>query len=82
MSRTIISMRTTPPVTLVEETLAEVQARAEAWRAQHPGYDATNYVDAYRDANGELVESQEFYDIDDTFAALAAYAAQAADTER
>jgi hypothetical protein len=41
-----------------EEHLAKVAA----WEAAHPGYTKENFVDAFRDETGELIESEEFFD--------------------
>lgn len=43
-------------------TEEELQARITAWESAHPGYTKENFVDAFRDDTGELIESQEFFD--------------------
>jgi hypothetical protein len=47
-----------------EEHLAKVAA----WEAAHPGYTKENFVDAFRDETGELIESEEFFDAVHLFA--------------
>ncbi len=61
-------MKTVPPVTIVEVSDADLERRVRKWKQQHPGFDETNYVDAFRDAEGELIESDEFFEADDLFA--------------
>lgn len=43
-------------------TEEEHQAEVAAWEAAHPGYTRENFVDAFRDETGELIESEEFFD--------------------
>ena len=54
-------MRTFPPVTTRMVSQAEWLRRVEAWKQAHPGYDESNYVDAFRDGAGELDETDEFF---------------------
>lgn len=59
-------MRTLPCVTPV--TADELRARVERWKAAHPGFDESNFPDAFRDADGELDESDEFFAVSNLFA--------------
>ncbi|HWL44584.1 MAG TPA: hypothetical protein VNQ73_16710 [Ilumatobacter sp.] len=61
-------MRTVPPITRTRVTDDEVRARANAWKAAHPGFDERNFPDAFRDESGELIEDDEFFDAVDLFA--------------
>ena len=53
-------------------TLDEVRTEVARFEAAHPGMGADNYPDAFRDANGELVESEEFFDVCRLYSVLAA----------
>lgn len=60
-------MRTVPPVTIIEVTDADLEQQVQEWKRAHPGFDETNYVDAFRDADGELIETDEFFEAVDLF---------------
>ena len=46
----------------------QIQAEVAAWEAAHPGYTKENFVDAFRDEAGELIESEEFFAAVELFA--------------
>lgn len=54
-------MKTVPPITRTPVTDDDLRARVDGWMAAHPGYDDSNYPDAFRDDSGELVEDEEFF---------------------
>jgi hypothetical protein len=56
-------VRAAPEVKRRRVTKAEVRAILAAFEAAQPGYGAHNYADAFRDENGKLVESAEFFEI-------------------
>lgn len=43
-------------------TEEELRAEIAAWEVAHPGYTKENFVDAFRDKTGQLIESEEFFD--------------------
>jgi hypothetical protein len=40
------------------------------FEAEHPGYNSTNYVDAFRTEDGELQETEEFFKVDGWYTLL------------
>lgn len=61
-------MKTVPPITRTRVTDEDIRARVEAWKAAHPGFDESNFPDAFRDETGELIEDDEFFAAVDVFA--------------
>lgn len=64
-------MRTTPVIRYV--SLDEVRAAVARFEAAHPGIGPDNFPDAFRDANGELIETEEFFEICGHYSVLAAH---------
>lgn len=55
-------------VVVTHSAYEDLRERAEAWMAEHPGYDEHNFMDLWRDEDGELHdESDEFVDAYVTF---------------
>lgn len=63
-------MRTLPPVTTRMVSQVEWSRRVEEWKQAHPGYDASNFVDAFRNGAGELDETDEFFAAVELFTAF------------
>lgn len=57
--RTLTPVKTKPVIRHV--SLDEVRAEVARFEAAHPGIGADNYPDAFRDADGELIETEEFF---------------------
>lgn len=64
-------MKTKPVIRHV--TLDEIQAEVARFEAAHPGIGADNYVDVFRDDHGELIETEEFFQISQAYSVLAAH---------
>jgi hypothetical protein len=64
-------MRTTPSPTRNRITSADVRAQLETFQAVH-NVTAETWVEAFRDADGNVVESAEFLEISSLYAMLAA----------
>jgi hypothetical protein len=64
-------MRTTPSPTRNRITSTDVRAQLEAFQAAH-NVTAETWVDAFRDADGNVVQSAEFFEISSLYAMLAA----------
>lgn len=64
-------MKTTP-VTRRRVSLDEIRAEVAQFEAAHPGIDADNYPDAFRDAAGELIETSAFFEISRLYSIVAA----------
>lgn len=62
MASTLRGMSAAVKVTRTKVTIEELRARVRAFEKQNPGYDGTNYLDLFRDASGELIESAEFFE--------------------
>lgn len=58
-------------VTRMVVTVEELRARARAWEAAHPGYGPDNWIEAFRDEDGGLLESCEFFDTGNLYERLA-----------
>ncbi|HRD99943.1 MAG TPA: hypothetical protein PLV68_01520 [Ilumatobacteraceae bacterium] len=54
-------MKVAPTIKRRTVTAKEILGDVAAWKAAHPGFDESNFPDAFRDANGELIESDEFF---------------------
>ena len=63
MPPTLEGVKTAAKVTRTKVTLDDLRERVRAFEQEHPGYDRTNYLDLFRDASGELVESPEFFEV-------------------
>lgn len=64
-------MKTKPVIRHV--SLDEVRAKVGRFEAAHPGVGADNYLDVFRDVNGELIETEEFFEISGLYSVLAAH---------
>lgn len=64
-------MKTVPKAVREQVTVEDLRAEVSAFEAAHPGTDRTNYLDVFRDARGELVESDEFFNVDSLYQLLA-----------
>ncbi|HUF34265.1 MAG TPA: hypothetical protein VMN58_13760 [Acidimicrobiales bacterium] len=64
-------MKTKPVIRYV--SLEEVRAEVARFEAAHPGIGADNYPDVFRDANGELIETEEFFEISQSYSVLTAH---------
>jgi hypothetical protein len=64
-------MRTSPSPTRNPISLDEVRAQLEAFEALHK-VTAETWLDAFRDVDGNLVESADFLEISSLYAMLAA----------
>lgn len=64
-------MKTRPVIRHV--SLDEIRAEVTLFEAAHPGIGADNYPDVFRDANGELVETEEFFQISQAYSVLEAH---------
>lgn len=62
-------MKTRPVIRHV--TIDEVRAEVARFEAAHPGIGAHNYPDAFRDADGELIETEEFFEVSGLYSVLA-----------
>lgn len=58
------------PARRVAIDLDHVRAQVAQFEAADPGIGAGNYPDAFRDADGRLVESEEFFAVDELYAVL------------
>ncbi len=56
-------MKTVPKTTRRRITADEVRDEVRVFEAAHPGTNRTNYLDVFRDEHGELVETDEFFEI-------------------
>jgi ketosteroid isomerase-like protein len=56
-------MKTTPRTVINDVTADEVLAAVRAFEAAHPGTNRSNYVAVFRAADGELDESDEFFEV-------------------
>lgn len=63
-------MKTKPVIRHVG--LDEVRAEVARFEAANPGIGADNYPDVFRDANGELIETEEFFGACRMYSVLAA----------
>lgn len=54
-------MTSVPPIIRRRVSDDELRARVEEWKAAHPGFDESNYPNAFRDESGELIEDDEFF---------------------
>ncbi len=50
----------------------DIRAGIARFEAAHPGIDADNYADAFRDTKGDLIETEEFFDVCRLYSVLAA----------
>lgn len=73
MSSTLATVSKHVPV--IPITWEQLCAQAETWEAVNPGFGPNNYIDAFRDADGNLLETDEFFEIDALYGALAAASA-------
>lgn len=62
----------TRPVTRRRVEPDEIRARLAEFEAANPGIGRHNYADAFRDADGELIETPEFFEISGMYSFLAA----------
>ncbi|MFP5487676.1 MAG: hypothetical protein ACLGHQ_05160, partial [Acidimicrobiia bacterium] len=69
--RTLGQVKTKPIIRYV--SLDEVRAAVARFEAAHPGIGADNYPDAFRDADGELMETEEFFEICGHYSVLTAH---------
>lgn len=70
-ARSTLDVVKTKPV-IRHVSVDEIRDKVARFEVAHPGIGADNYPDAFRDANGELVESEEFFDICRLYSILAA----------
>jgi hypothetical protein len=55
-------------------TLDEIRTEVARFEAAHPGISVDNYPDAFRDDRGELIETEEFFQISQAYSVLAGQA--------
>ncbi|MGY2004235.1 hypothetical protein [Blastococcus sp. SYSU DS1024] len=60
----------TERTTRTEVDLDAVRAEVARFEAAHPGIDASNYPDAFRDGDGRLTESADFAAVDELYGIL------------
>ncbi len=63
-------MRTTPSPTRNRIAVDDLRAQLQAFQSRH-NVTAETWLDAFRDADGNLVESAEFFEISSLYAMLA-----------
>lgn len=54
-------MKTAGKVTHTRVTLNDLREQVRAFEATHPGYDRSNYTALFRDEDGDLSETDEFF---------------------
>lgn len=64
-------MKTKPVIRYVG--VDEIRAEVARFEAAHPGIGADNFPDVFRDANGELIETEEFFEISGLYSVLATH---------
>ena len=69
---TLGTMKTAVKVTHATIELDDLRSRVRAFEREHPGTDASNYPDVFRDEHGVLVEDDKFDEIATLYDLLAA----------
>jgi hypothetical protein len=65
-------MRKKPKIVYTDLTIEDLREQVRAFEIAHPGVDASNYPDAFRDERGELQETEEFFSVCGLYAMLSA----------
>jgi hypothetical protein len=66
----LLVVKTKPVIRHV--SIEEIRAEVARFEAAHPGIGADNYPDVFRDDRGELIETEEFFDVCRLYSVLAA----------
>ena len=64
-------LKTSPKITRTQVTLGGLRAAVRDFEEQNPGITMANYLDLFRDATGELIESAEFFEVSRVYRRLA-----------
>jgi hypothetical protein len=67
-----MTMRKKPKIVRTKLSTEELYRQLRAFEAAHPGVNASNYPDAFRDEHGELQETEDFFEISSLYAMLSA----------